>query len=180
MLSERQRRLIENERLKSPDRAMTIPAMRRGTITAGNGIIWATVIRRPQYASPEGVPEEGYADYVLRLESSNYSEWTAGVYLENSLVLKDGRLYRSNTETSVTWEEGEWDLQDEINPQHLDFGAVDWRDFAPWCTEGKSVPLIQRGGIYFFWQQMTRVRVSGDLQSVAWNAASDRMMAVYG
>ena len=156
----------------------------RGNPAGGGGgmtIVWATVIRRPLTADAEGDPEEGYDDYVLRLATSSYSAWTAAVYPVDTYRTKDGRLYKSNQETSETWVDEEWDLQPEINPHHFYYGVLDWRFFSPCNVAGSVVPFFKSGSIYYFWQQMTRVRhlPTGD-QSILWNEDENRMMGVYG
>ena len=68
-----------------------------------------------------------------------------------------------------------------INPQHFDYGEVDWRHFVPRYVAASIVPLISKDGVHYFWQQMTRVRESAgnQLQSVMWSEVQNRMMAVF-
>ena len=177
-----------------------------GRSGGGTPVIWGKIIETLACPDPEGTPEEGTAQYKVRIILGDIDVWEAGEYPPGAVVLypdDEGLAYQQAGDEPTENEppDAPWVLADvsprplgqEANYEDLINEPPDMRLFVPWYQVGDIVPLVRRvvtvgegeseetETLYFFDLQMTRVAEALDgVQSVAWNADEHRLMAVFG
>jgi hypothetical protein len=178
-------------RLDVVEKELATPRRVGGLFAASGGggstsFIEAVVVQGVQYADPAGEPPEGYATYRVRLKSDGTADWDyqQEYQIGDAVIASDGRKYTAltvNTGNDPINSPSHWEVEAEIEPKILNWEtATDQRHFMPHYKKDQTVWLISKSGVYYFAQQMLRAAGGGSDGSLRWDAADNRVKAVFG